>query len=172
MKIRRLIFRRSYFQPICDATCDCDKNKFDAVCGADGKTYFSACHAGCSNHTGFDLKGDPGKGPKEVRALVSYFLERFAESVSIIFGLGVWLQYTDCQCIAKNHPELPSIATPGYCALDCDNFFIYLILFSVFVFIHSTGEVGSMLLILRCVDTRDKAMALGLIQFAIGLFGK
>lgn len=29
-----------------------------------------------------------------------------------------------------------------------------------------------MLLILRCVDPRDKAMALGLIQFAIGLFGK
>lgn len=28
-----------------------------------------------------------------------------------------------------------------------------------------------MLLILRCVDPRDKAMALGLIQFAIGLFG-
>lgn len=29
-----------------------------------------------------------------------------------------------------------------------------------------------MLLILRCVDPRDKAMALGLIQFAIGLFGE
>lgn len=28
-----------------------------------------------------------------------------------------------------------------------------------------------MLLILRCVDPRDKAMALGLISFAIGLFG-
>lgn len=46
-----------------------------------------------------------------------------------------------------------------------------MVLFSVFVFIHSTSEVGSMLLILRCVDPRDKAMALGLIQFAIGLFG-
>lgn len=42
----------------------------------------------------------------------------------------------------------------------------------MFVFIHSTSEVGSMLLILRCVDPRDKAMALGLIQFAIGLFGE
>jgi len=39
------------------------------------------------------------------------------------------------------------------------------------VLIHSTSEVGSMLLTLRCVEPRDKAMALGLIQCAIGLFG-
>jgi len=67
--------------------------------------------------------------------------------------------------------EAISTATIGYCELECSNFWVYMILFSVFVFIHSTSEVGSMLLILRCVDPRDKAMALGLIQFAIGLFG-
>lgn len=67
--------------------------------------------------------------------------------------------------------DVISTATIGYCELECSNFWVYMILFSVFVFIHSTSEVGSMLLILRCVDPRDKAMALGLIQFAIGLFG-
>lgn len=36
---------------------------------------------------------------------------------------------------------------------------------------HSTSEVGSMLLIMRCTDPKDKAMAMGIIQFAIGLFG-
>lgn len=60
----------------------------------------------------------------------------------------------------------------GYCDLNCSNFVPYILLFSLFVFIHSTSEVGSMLLILRCVHPRDKAMALGLIQFAIGLFGE
>lgn len=59
----------------------------------------------------------------------------------------------------------------GVCESECNNFVWYIVLFSVFVFVHSTSEVGSMLLILRCVDPRDKAMALGLIQFAIGLFG-
>ncbi|XP_058797997.1 solute carrier organic anion transporter family member 74D [Phymastichus coffea] len=129
----------SRFEPICDATCDCDKNKFSPICGADGRTYFSACHAGCSNYTVFE---------------------------------GKVVNFTDCQCIAKNHtmPEMGEAKT-GYCPLDCNNFYAYLILFSVFVFIHSTSEVGSMLLILRCVDPTQKAMALGLIQFAIGLFG-
>lgn len=64
-------------------------------------------------------------------------------------------------------------AIPGLCKDDCeDSGFWYIALFSLFVFIHSTSEVGSMLLILRCVHPQDKAMALGLIQFAIGLFGK
>lgn len=64
-------------------------------------------------------------------------------------------------------------AYPGACKDDCDDSgFWYIALFSLFVFVHSTSEVGSMLLILRCVRPQDKAMALGLIQFAIGLFGE
>jgi hypothetical protein len=88
-------------------------------------------------------------------------------------------QYSECLCMRSNGASISQIgkeplanATIGYCDLECDNFIWYIILFSIFVFIHSTSEVGSMLLILRCVDPRDKAMALGLIQFAIGLFGK
>ncbi|XP_017794377.1 PREDICTED: solute carrier organic anion transporter family member 4C1 [Habropoda laboriosa] len=130
----------SSFEPTCEATCDCIRNKFSPICGADGKTYFSACHAGCSNYTINDGK------------VASFY---------------------NCQCIGSNltTPETTSTASIGYCELECSNFWVYMVLFSVFVFIHSTSEVGSMLLILRCVDPRDKAMALGLIQFAIGLFG-
>ncbi|KAK9306564.1 hypothetical protein QLX08_002761 [Tetragonisca angustula] len=130
----------SSFEPTCEATCDCVRNKFSPICGVDGKTYFSACHAGCSNYTIVDGK------------VASFY---------------------NCQCIGSNltSPEIASTATIGYCELECSNFWVYMVLFSVFVFVHSTSEVGSMLLILRCVDPRDKAMALGLIQFAIGLFG-
>lgn len=46
----------SSFEPTCEATCDCVRNKFSPICGADGKTYFSACHAGCSNYTIVDGK--------------------------------------------------------------------------------------------------------------------
>lgn len=48
---------------------------------------------------------------------------------------------------------------------------MFISLFSFLVFMHSTSEVGSMLLIMRCTDPKDKAMAMGIIQFAIGLFG-
>ncbi|XP_063220394.1 solute carrier organic anion transporter family member 74D-like [Bacillus rossius redtenbacheri] len=142
--------RRTSFEPGCESRCDCDRSKFSPICGEDGKTYFSACHAGCLNTTVVD---------------------------------GKILEYGNCLCLQQPDngssnqttmrmlPDHKPIANIGYCALECDNFVWYILLFSFFVFIHSTSEVGSMLLILRCVDPRDKAMALGLIQFAIGLFG-
>ncbi|XP_013783261.1 solute carrier organic anion transporter family member 3A1-like [Limulus polyphemus] len=74
--------------------------------------------------------------------------------------------YSDCQCLGTN-----MTATNGYCPLQCDSLVWYTIIFSLFILIHSTSEVGSMLLTLRCVEPEDKAMALGLISFAIGLFG-
>ncbi|RZB39960.1 solute carrier organic anion transporter family member 4C1 [Asbolus verrucosus] len=129
------------------STCECNKYKFAPICGQDGKTYLSPCHAGCRNYT-----------EKE----------------------GKIVEYSDCLCVSNEIDNISVTisdsvfygnATIGYCDVKCPNFTWYIILFSIFVFIHSTSEVGSMLLILRCVDPRDKAMALGLIQFAIGLFG-
>lgn len=136
------------FQPVCNTTCECDREKFSPICGQDGRTYYSACHAGCRNLTVIE---------------------------------GKIVEFSDCLCVLDYTPnDIPhdpgpssgiGVAKIGYCELECSNFTWYIILFSIFVFIHSTSEVGSMLLILRCVDPRDKAMALGLIQFAIGLFG-
>ncbi|CAG2161776.1 unnamed protein product [Oppiella nova] len=74
--------------------------------------------------------------------------------------------YSKCKCL-----EPHVTARNGSCPLECNNLKWYIIIFSFFVLIHSTSEVGSMLLTLRCVDPQDKAMALGLISFAIGLFG-
>ncbi|XP_008478683.1 solute carrier organic anion transporter family member 4A1-like [Diaphorina citri] len=90
----------------------------------------------------------------------------------------IFNHFSNCTCMSGmwgNGTILPdplaTTASLGPCENDCVSVKWYIILFSFFVFIHSTSEVGSMLLILRCVDPSDKAMALGLIQFAIGLFG-
>ncbi|XP_066158516.1 solute carrier organic anion transporter family member 74D [Euwallacea fornicatus] len=127
----------------CNKTqCNCIADKFQPICGQDGKTYMSPCHAGCQNYTEKD---------------------------------GKIIEYSNCLCLGQTdgtfNNTLYGKATIGYCEQECGNFISYIVLFSIFVFVHSTSEVGSMLLILRCVDPKDKAMALGLIQFAIGLFG-
>lgn len=36
----------------CHASCDCDRQSFSAVCGADQKVYYSPCHAGCLSSVG------------------------------------------------------------------------------------------------------------------------
>ena len=166
--------KNTYFEPVCSLNCDCDFEKFEPICGADNFTYFSSCHAGCKQSMSQD---------------------------------GV-MRYTDCKCIGNGAGQLGNEtlgswdekvtlrgAVGGFCDKHCDKFLPFIILFSFIVFIHSTGEVGSILLIMRCTDPKgeyimgfkrcrgmscyylnfclipDKAMAMGIIQFAIGLFG-
>ncbi|XP_033157450.1 solute carrier organic anion transporter family member 74D [Drosophila mauritiana] len=74
--------------------------------------------------------------------------------------------YSDCACI----PDAPE-AVNGYCDNNCKNFIYFILIFAICVFMHSTSEVGSMLLVMRCTHPKDKAMAMGVIQSAIGLFG-
>ncbi|XP_055376193.1 solute carrier organic anion transporter family member 74D [Condylostylus longicornis] len=130
------------FLPSCDVTCDCDFKKFSPICGVDGKTYFSSCHAGCSVANSNSNK----------------------------------TYYTDCKCIPNGFEKYNINGTDfeavgGYCDTNCKNFIIFICIFAFCVFIHSTSEVGGMLVIMRCTDPKDKAMAMGVIQSAIGLFG-
>ena len=35
----------------CNFGCDCDRNEVEPVCGTNGLTYFSPCHAGCTTYS-------------------------------------------------------------------------------------------------------------------------
>lgn len=71
--------------------------------------------------------------------------------------------------ILESAPQLT--ATNGLCDNGrCDTKLkIFVAIFALTVFIHSTSEVGGMLIIMRCTHPKDKAMAMGIIQFSLGL---
>jgi len=48
-----IVLRRNQpkFESSCSDQCVCDEELFSPICGDDGITYFSACHAGCRNRT-------------------------------------------------------------------------------------------------------------------------
>ncbi|KAJ2940662.1 hypothetical protein O0L34_g14770 [Tuta absoluta] len=144
----------------CSADCNCQGASYAPVCGQDDYTYLSPCQAGCQN--------------------------------SIPLGNNSTWLYTDCACIngsvptkgkafdtlnRYNHYNTLDIAgsngfaVSGECGGSCKQIYLFVVIFAMCMFIHATGEVGSVLLIIRCTDKQDKAMAMGVIQFAIGVFG-
>ncbi|KAM3958979.1 solute carrier organic anion transporter family member 74D-like [Aphomia sociella] len=146
----------------CSVDCNCENVSFSPICGQDAFTYLSPCQAGC---------------------LDSHQLDN-----------GTWL-YSNCSCIdatrngekamktlkqfaAWNRSELWSTrgssagwAVSGECAGPCDKIYVFIAIFAALMFVHASGEVGAVLIIIRCTDKFDKAMAMGVIQFAIGVFG-
>ncbi|XP_041975272.1 solute carrier organic anion transporter family member 74D-like isoform X2 [Aricia agestis] len=149
----------------CSTGCHCDSAPYSPVCGQDSYTYESPCQAGCLN--------------------------------SLQLDNSTWL-YSNCTCIdARLHGEkafntlryyhvneskagvadydksdvTPGFAVSGECGGECSSIYAFIAIFAAVMFVHASGEVGAVLLIIRCTDKHDKAMAMGVIQFAIGVFG-
>ncbi|XP_030181649.1 solute carrier organic anion transporter family member 4C1 isoform X11 [Lynx canadensis] len=122
----------------CNADCNCFQSYYYPVCGGDGVQYFSPCFAGCKNSL---LK----RQPKE---------------------------YYNCSCIARNTEITPTSASfisevkAGRCESRCANLPMFLSIFFatiVFIFLAGTPITVS---ILRCVNQRQRSLALG-IQFML-----
>lgn len=127
-------FEPSHFGPICERNCtSCNPEMFAPICSSEGKTYFSACHAGCQ---------------------AANYVNETEEMI-----------FSDCECLGEG-----VTAQLRLCDSQCSNLVLYIVVFCIFVILHSTSEVGGMLITLRCVNPKDKVMALGLISVAIGLF--
>ncbi|CAH0592197.1 unnamed protein product [Chrysodeixis includens] len=142
----------------CSAGCHCTDVPFNPVCGQDSFTYISPCQAGCISTHQLDNN--------------------------------TWL-YSNCSCIdgsLRGEKAMSTIekfnlynssalsggvgwAVSGECGGPCRQIYTFVAVFAAVMFVHASGEVGAVLLIIRCTDKKDKAMAMGVIQFAIGVFG-
>lgn len=116
--------------PPCSALCNCDFVKYSPVCGSDGVTYISACHAGCTQIT----------------------------------MLNTTKSFNQCSCIDVPQDDLfnPDQAVAGPCPVDCQSkLTIFLIVICFMKFIGSSGRASNFLVGIRCVEERDKTLAIG-----------
>ncbi|XP_058794443.1 solute carrier organic anion transporter family member 74D isoform X2 [Phymastichus coffea] len=148
----------------CNEQCHCDYVTYNPVCSTDRYTFISACHAGCKT-----VKFD-GRGRKI---------------------------YSDCSCVKPSLPQIfnqitqnetltisssdtinhlqasssLNFTTPGACEIDClDKFYIFLAVVCLLKFSGATGRASNFLVSVRCVEDKDKTVAMGFSLTIMSLF--
>ncbi|KAI0234853.1 Solute carrier organic anion transporter family member 5A1 [Lamellibrachia satsuma] len=120
----------------CNANCACSQSNYMPVCGFDQKTYYSPCHAGC---TELDIYKD-------------------------LSGLMV-RNYSSCQCIYQDFVHSGDTAFPGKCDNSCYNLIPFLVILFFIIFLTACGQNPSLIITLRSVDPKRRSFALGIQNF-------
>ncbi|XP_003788998.1 solute carrier organic anion transporter family member 4C1 [Otolemur garnettii] len=127
----------------CNANCSCLRSYYYPLCGEDGVQYFSPCFAGCLNSVS-------EKKPK---------------------------MYYNCSCIEKRTEVASAAETLGFeakagkCAARCANLPAFLGIFLVTVVFTFMAGTPTTVSILRCVDHRQRSLALGIQFMLLRVFG-
>ncbi|XP_066561698.1 solute carrier organic anion transporter family member 1C1 isoform X2 [Amia ocellicauda] len=115
----------------CNSGCLCSGKEWDPVCGENGITYISPCLAGCRTSS--------GSGKNTV--------------------------FDSCRCIAVSGSLAGNLtATVGHCQQreGCDKVFPYFLALSVITsFVISLGGTPGYILLIRCITSDLKSLALG-----------
>lgn len=145
----------------CNMVCECSPNDIQPICGSNGITYFSPCHAGCTSLT---------TGSKAEEKTLSYF---------------------NCACILSNgtgeiggregegatlggfHQDVTvvPVATNGPCSNICQTIAPFMILLFVMSLAVSMSQMPLFMIVLRSVSQEERSFALGMQFVIFRLFG-
>ncbi|GAB0096936.1 Solute carrier organic anion transporter family member [Sergentomyia squamirostris] len=146
----------------CNSYCHCDYVKYSPVCGEDGKTFISACHAGCKQQ----IVTDGGKVFTECSCVVSQNISRMSVNMSLYNWDENFSSTTAGPDVIKS-----GFATPGSCPVDCfKQFYLFLIVMCFIKFTGATGRASNFLVSVRCVEEKDKPVAMGFSLMIMSLF--
>ncbi|XP_034248496.1 solute carrier organic anion transporter family member 74D [Thrips palmi] len=145
----------------CNTDCLCEYVKYSPVCASDGyTTYISACHAGCRD---YDLGPSGGK-------VATY---KNCSCIAPLMRNGTLLGTTPAPTATFGSATYPEggIATPGACPVDCSHtFYMFLAVVCLLKFSGATGRATNFLVSVRCVEEKDKPVAMGLGITLMSLF--
>lgn len=134
----------------CNANCHCDFVRYSPVCGDDGFTYISACHAACGT---LSPKGNSTKKFSDCSCIAVKNQDKLST-----FSWGL-------------NESSGGAASSGPCAVNCQKeLFIFLAVMCFLKFIGATGRTSNFLVSIRCIDEKDKTVGIGLGGTLVHLF--
>ncbi|XP_062619920.1 solute carrier organic anion transporter family member 4A1-like, partial [Saccostrea cucullata] len=130
-------------QGLCIANCGCNMKQYDPVCGNDGITYFSPCHAGCNdNYT--------------------------AEGTTKTFHE---CSCANANLFNVSSGGNKTVATSGECSTSCPLVYLFIFLLFLGMLCTLTTVTPVSMAILRCVPDEHRALALGMQWVVLRLLG-
>ncbi|XP_071542524.1 solute carrier organic anion transporter family member 3A1 [Panulirus ornatus] len=134
----------------CNTGCSCSSSLVEPVCGNNGLTYFSPCHAGCTSYS-----------PKNKFANCTCILGEgnhsspFLSTSSSSMSVGSFSEVT-----------VVPVATAGPCYIPCNTIMPFMILLFFMCTVVAISQMPLLMIVLRSVDEEERSFALG-VQFVI-----
>lgn len=137
---------RQNLTAVCHAACGCGPEHYSPVCGANGLTYYSPCHAGCPAATEEDPAGQrvrgaclqPGAGQGAPQPLLA------------VIGLSLGPQvHHGCSCVPQNLSSGPGQATAGRCPSACHSRPLLLAFTFLLIFLTLLASIPALTATLR-----------------------
>ncbi|KAG7205509.1 hypothetical protein KM043_007490 [Ampulex compressa] len=150
----------------CNEQCHCDYVTYNPVCSEHGQTFISACHAGCKS---MKISHNDSKIYTECGCI----RPKFARSLAHLSSVNASFYPTQFPFENSDADSTLNFGTavPGACPVDCmHKFYIFLTVVCLLKFSGATGRASNFLVSVRCVDEKDKTVAMGFGLTIMSLF--
>lgn len=151
----------------CSSKCKCSF-QFSPVCVDGVDIFYNPCMAGCTS----------SYKQNKTQIYENCTCSGRMENASVFMNSSTSLKFIDSSVRRRNleYFEQPNdtisegLAVDGYCYHNCSAFYTYLTLTVLTKMTHAASRVPVNLILLRCVEERDKDMGLGIFNAALALF--
>ncbi|XP_072940913.1 solute carrier organic anion transporter family member 3A1 [Epargyreus clarus] len=152
----------------CNFNCLCTETDMEPVCGNNGLTYFSPCHAGCaafssrSNFTNCACVHENSRESLGVGVVGGSTLVGGAAAAALR-GASARGEYSEVTVVP--------VATAGPCNPPCTTIFPFLVLLFFMTFVVAVTQMPLLMIVLRSVSEEERSFALGMQFVIFRLFG-
>ncbi|CAG9855283.1 unnamed protein product [Phyllotreta striolata] len=139
----------------CNFGCECSITDIEPVCGNNGLTYFSPCHAGCTSILSTNYTN--------CACIHGNVTIKDGLTSSISFASQLESEYAEVTVVP--------VATAGPCNSSCHTIYPFLILLFFMTFIVAVTQMPLLMIVLRSVNEEERSFALGMQFVIFRLFG-